>query len=115
MLKISTRNPSKNNTELSLLRSLKALEPSFRILKLPELIKHCSFDDNQLKSVLYLFPNENRFAACKLLVKHFKINLAILTDSERGALTVCLSQDPFLVGYYHSRKKTLVLVPILIL
>lgn len=93
MFKIATRNLSKNNTEPSLLRSLKVLEPSFRILKLPELIKHCSFDDNQLKSVLYLFPDANRYAAYKLLVKHFKINLSI-SDSERGDLTFCLSRDP---------------------
>lgn len=87
-------NIKKNNSELSLLNSLKELKSPFRIGRLPELVKCCQFSSNQLKAVLLLFPKEDRYEAFKLLVKAFASKLSTLTDLEREELSVFLERDP---------------------
>lgn len=87
-------NVKKNNKESNLVKELKAFNSFLRLRELSELIKRYPLGANQLKAVLFLFPQEDRYSAFKLLVKHFDINLSVLPDSEIKQLSVCLERDP---------------------
>jgi hypothetical protein len=89
-----------NNINPSLLNDLKKVKNSMsrfseleKLIKLNEL-KNYELAPNQLKAILFLFPELDRFNAFERLVKNFNIKLSDLSEPVTNDLNACLSRDP---------------------